>query len=640
MSGICGIWNLDGEPVSPQTLSAMTARLAHRGPDGERSYLHRSLGVSYQKLAVTPESVAEVQPTVHPAGLVLVWDGRLDNRDELLPLLNGVPADAPDTSFIIAAYQLWGRDCLPRLTGDFAFALFDPAARHLLLARDALGGRTLYYCQVGKCFLFASEIKALLAHPQVSTEPDERSVAEWVYQLQDFSDPARTFFRNIHSILPATVLRVSAQGMAQERYWDLDVHRQLKYREYEDYVAAYRECFARAVQRRMRSAFPLAMGVSGGLDSSSIYCMAKELHPGPIGGKDIIGISLVAEDPLANETEFQRVLEDRYGTSFLKLPLSSAPMVPAGAGGEAAWYSEGPYLKWDIWREFARIATAEGARVLYSGFFGDHLLTNPHYILDLWLRGRFVRAYRETRKYFTWWEGLTTARKLSELTSSLRGYMVPEPLRPIYHRARRKLKKRPISYLPWFSTALAERAAQIERDRGYLPFPGWRMHTKIIYQYVHSRLYNLRLDMEQKVDAEFPCDSVMPFRDRDLVQLMVSLPGEVVYRSGSRGIHRDAMRGILPEAVRLRRSKAMFLEPARRGAEADLARSRATLLAGTAMRLGYLQSPEDLQAAVGGLGSGLPNAQDATLPWLTNDLIALEDWCTAFFDGSRIPSKV
>jgi len=640
MSGICGIWNLDGAPVSPPILAAMTARLAHRGLNGEHSLIRGSLGTSYQKLAVTPESINETQPAVDGSGLVLLWDGRLDNREDLVPLLAGLTLEAPDVDFVLAAYRQWGETFVSRLVGDFALALFDPSQARLFLARDPMGPRTLYYCQVGQEFLFGSEIKALLAHPRVQTAPDDDAVAEWIYQIPDFSDPTRTFYRDIKGVPAGTVMRVSPEGIKRQRHWDLDVHRQLRFQDYDDYVAAYRECFDRAVRRRLRSAFPVAMAVSGGLDSSSIYCVAKEIAPNGVGGKDIIAMALVPEDPLANEDEYQRIIEEKYHTSLLKLPLVSAPMV-AAARGEAAWFSEGPFLKWDIWRDFSRLAVDKGARVLFSGFFGDHLLTNPHYILDLLARGRFHQAFRHTRDYFDWWEGLDTRFKLAELSASLKGYLVPDRVRPLYHGFRRKLKKRSIQYLPWFSPKLAEAAARIERERSYLHFPGSRMHAKIIYQYLHSRLLNLRLDMEFKMDAEFPYDSVMPFRDRDLVQMMVSLPGEVAYQAGSRGIHREAMRGILPEAVRLRRSKAMFLEPARRGAQDDLARLRSSLLGGAAQRLGYLQTVAgNLDQALGYLDNGLPAARDATLPWATNDLVALEEWCTAFFDGSVAEVRV
>jgi asparagine synthase (glutamine-hydrolysing) len=172
MSGIVGIWNLDGKPVEREVLARMSATMAHRGPDGEEMWIKGPVGLGCQLLRVTPESEKETQPLVDSSGAVVVFDGRLDNREELLESLKDsyqVSSSSPDPDLVLAAYEAFGDRLPERLAGDFAFGLFDPNRQQILLARDAIGIRPLYYCRTRDTFLFASEIKALLAHPEVSS---------------------------------------------------------------------------------------------------------------------------------------------------------------------------------------------------------------------------------------------------------------------------------------------------------------------------------------------------------------------------------------------------------------------------------------------------------------------------------------
>ncbi|HUS20085.1 MAG TPA: hypothetical protein VMZ25_10585, partial [Terriglobales bacterium] len=173
---MAGIWNLDGEPVSREILASMSARMAHRGPDGETFWIQGEAGFAYQMMKVQPESASERQPLEHPAGITLVYDGRLDNREELLqklPHSAGVSSASPDPEIVMAMYREWGEGFAQHLVGDIALAIWDGSKRRMLLARDVMAGRTLYHCRFGNTFLFATEIKTLLAHPLVNTAPND-----------------------------------------------------------------------------------------------------------------------------------------------------------------------------------------------------------------------------------------------------------------------------------------------------------------------------------------------------------------------------------------------------------------------------------------------------------------------------------
>ena len=183
MSQVAGIWNLDGRPVDTTLLARLGASLGHPGDDEEGCWIHGPVGLACRIRCITAEAATEHQPLVHTSGTVVVFDGRLDNREELLAAVEpapGIAASAPDSLLVLAAYATFGDRFPERLLGDFALALFDPARQQLLLARDAAGLRPLYFWRSPRTFLFASRIKTLLSHPDVVVRPNDRTVARSV----------------------------------------------------------------------------------------------------------------------------------------------------------------------------------------------------------------------------------------------------------------------------------------------------------------------------------------------------------------------------------------------------------------------------------------------------------------------------
>ena len=279
MSGIVGMWNLDGKPVEPELLARMSATLAHRGLDGEAMWIEGPVGLACQLFRVTPESEKETQPLVDSRGIVLVFDGRLDNREELLASLKDsyqVSSSSPDPAFVLAAYEAFGDRLPERLAGDFSLGLFDPNRQQLLLARDAIGIRPLYYCRTRDAILFASEIKALLAHPEVSTRPNDNVLAQYFIGRQQ-ETRGMTFFEGVWSLLPAHTVVCTPQGFVTRRYWDFDASKPIRLGSFAEYADAFREHFERAVRRRLRTMYPVAVSLSGGLDSSSVFCLAETI---------------------------------------------------------------------------------------------------------------------------------------------------------------------------------------------------------------------------------------------------------------------------------------------------------------------------------------------------------------------------
>ena len=226
MSGILGIWNRDGRPVDRSELLRLRATLAHRGGDGEGLEIQGSVALACCLRRIAPEAAAETQPLVSSSGVVVVFDGRLDNREELLSLLrpmSPVSPDSPDPALVIAAYDAIGDAFPERLNGDFALGLYDARRSTMLLARDSVGVRPLYYYIAHDLLMFASEIKALLAHARIVAEPDDDALADLMFNsLTGEDSKGLTFFRDIFSVLPAHVSVVSPETMVTRCYWDFD----------------------------------------------------------------------------------------------------------------------------------------------------------------------------------------------------------------------------------------------------------------------------------------------------------------------------------------------------------------------------------------------------------------------------------
>jgi asparagine synthase (glutamine-hydrolysing) len=209
MSGIAGIYFLDGRSVDNVDLERMVARLAHRGPDGKGVWSEGCVGMGLGMLWTTPESLHEKLPLMNQRGdLVITADARIDNRAELIAKLNltdSPPGDITDSELILASYERWGERCTDKLLGDFSFAIWDGREHALFCARDHFGVKPFYYYYLSeRIFAFASEIKALLCLKEVPRQLNEVRVADYLVSM--FDDKAITFYQDILRLPPLIAL--------------------------------------------------------------------------------------------------------------------------------------------------------------------------------------------------------------------------------------------------------------------------------------------------------------------------------------------------------------------------------------------------------------------------------------------------
>jgi asparagine synthase (glutamine-hydrolysing) len=281
MCGITGILNLDGDPVAPRVLRAMADAVRHRGPDGEGTYTDGALGLGHRRLAIIDRTPAAEQPMATPDGrFVLTYNGEVYNFQELRRELEAHGwrfRSRGDTEVVLYALAQWGEDALTRFNGMFAFALWDRERRELLLARDRYGIKPLYWTRRGDALLFGSEVKALLAHPDMRVEVDRRALLEYFTFQNLFT--RRTLFAGVELLPPGSLLRVRADDrgpIAEPRaYWDFDFREPDGPRGDErEYLEELDRLFRQAVNRQLVADVPVGSYLSGGMDSGSITAVA------------------------------------------------------------------------------------------------------------------------------------------------------------------------------------------------------------------------------------------------------------------------------------------------------------------------------------------------------------------------------
>jgi asparagine synthase (glutamine-hydrolysing) len=274
--GICGVLDPSGAPVDRQVLERMTASLDHRGPDDRGVHTDGPLGLGHTRLSIIDLSPAGHQPMFSDDGsVVLVYNGEVYNFLELAGELRQkghVFRGRSDSEVVLHSYLEWGEDCFARLNGMFALALWDGRRRRLLLARDRFGIKPLHYTvDRGGRLLFGSEIKALLAAGNVDVRISRRFLHEYLYYGNSLWN--RTAFEGIQRVLPGTYLACDPEGRREVRYWDIGDSPERR-GTLEEHAAGVRERLQASVRRHLIADVPVAVFLSGGIDSSAIATYA------------------------------------------------------------------------------------------------------------------------------------------------------------------------------------------------------------------------------------------------------------------------------------------------------------------------------------------------------------------------------
>lgn len=506
----------------------------------------------------TPESFLAKMPLSDETGsLCLTLDGRIDNRDELKSdlLSRGfwLRTDA-DAEFVLRAYECWGEDCAARLVGDFAFAIWDERRRRLFCARDFIGIKPFYYFYDQRVFLFSSELHSLFEFAETPRRPNEGMIGE--YLAVNIRSRDETLFEGIKRLPPAHSVTVETGKLNLRRYWDVDPAKRIRYRRDEEYGEHFLRLFREAVKCRLRVHGGTAADLSGGLDSSSIVSVAQSLiQSGEVAEDGFETFSRVFPGEDYDESEYVRAVVEKWNVvSTLVLPQ---PMETNRFVEHARRYKDFPgYPNGSIVEPISDLARQKGCRVNLNGVGGDDVFTiaEQHYSVAL-RQGRFLKAWQDLRLAV---EGMVVS---------------PIPPARLYLRAA-------------FRKLFGNRRATIEAQNGeaWPDWPDWinpvfarrigladRLRRKISEQQFadadQESLYDVlfdpwilhNLEVDERASAFYGLEQRQPFRDRRIVEFCCAVPAEQRERNClTRIALRTAMRGLLPEKIRRRRTKGSF----------------------------------------------------------------------------------
>jgi asparagine synthase (glutamine-hydrolysing) len=328
MCGICGIVQRDG-PINLRALQRMMAAIRHRGPDDEGFYVtpaegEVAAGLGFRRLSII-DLVTGNQPIANEDGSVhVVFNGEIYNYRELRSGLESRGhrfATDSDTEVIVHLYEELGAQCVERLNGMFAIALWDAQRGELVLARDRFGKKPLYYTDLGASFLFGSELKSLLEHPSCPRELDFDGLSR--YLALEYVPTPHSILAGIRKLPGGHVLRWRDGRISLEQFWDLELRPDQPPRSDEQYVDEFRELFQAAVRRRLVSDVPLGAFLSGGIDSSSVVAMMVEALPAGAVKTFSVGF----EEESFDESLHARRVAGHFGTDHHEEVFTSSVML-------------------------------------------------------------------------------------------------------------------------------------------------------------------------------------------------------------------------------------------------------------------------------------------------------------------------
>jgi asparagine synthase (glutamine-hydrolysing) len=562
-----------------------------------------------------------------------VWDGRLDNREQLLGHLadraTGVTPDCSDGHLVGAGFARWRQDVVDHLVGDFAFALFDRSERVLLLARDPLGIRPLYYARRRQSVAFGSEIKALFASRFLDPTPNDALLAAYLLRRWPLEDGGDTFFAGVGSVRAGSCLRFQPDGLAERRkYWDFNVGETVRFGDAVEYSDAFVELFGSAVRRRLRGSNTAVVSVSGGLDSSSIYCIALDQSRSSRDAATVKGLSIVSTRPELDETRYLDDIERRHGVSIDRMPWSVAGLL--GAEVDLTRTTEWPAVDWS-WRtsqSFLQRAREIGGDAVLSGMWGDHVTRDTAYFADLFLSLRWVALVRHMREQPRWLTEVGTGELQRGWLMDIVRSALPDITRSRIRAFRRRLRQGSGERypMPWYTDRLRQ---SLEPEHAPADVTG-SAHAVSLYRAVRAKHQAWNAEANNKMNAVHGLDVSFPFIDRDVVSFLMSIPGDEIAAGGvPRAIVRSGLRSVLPSSVRERRWKAYLDEAIREISTAEASRVADWFREGSlATRMGYIRRSElERQLQV------WCSAPSYDMERRLGELVGLEGWLRAFFGG-------
>jgi asparagine synthase (glutamine-hydrolysing) len=569
MCGIAGFVATDGlAPDATARALAMRDVLAHRGPDEAGLHLDAFAALAHRRLSIVDLSTGQ-QPLANETGTVWVaFNGEVYNHRDARRELEAAGhryRTQSDTETLVHAYEQWGDECVHRFRGMFAFAIWDAPKQRLLLVRDRLGIKPLYWARVGQTLLFASEIKALLASGLIEPRPNEAALPEVLSTR--YVAGADTLFRNVYKLLPGHQLVFEHGQVRISQYWDVPVDEPKRAAPGGDatavqtYAHQFRELLEESVRLRLMSDVPLGMFLSGGIDSSAIAALMARMIDRPLQT-----FSVAFNDRACNELEYARQVARAIHADAHEVVIDDADFF--GALPKLVWHEDEPiahpssvplyFVSALARRHVTVVLTGEGSDELLAGYgkyprialnwragtIYERLLPRGvrHAISDAMIQRLPGRIGRYARRSFLAMDRTAASMFLDNFASiRLRDQQVL-----LASRLRREATS---------SHAYGASLAYFQRPNGHST-----LLDRLLYADIKTYLVELLMKQDQMSMAT-SIESRVPFLDHRLVEFVATLPDEMKLSGWTtKRVLREAMKGVLPESI-LNRPKMGFPVP-------------------------------------------------------------------------------
>ena len=546
MSVQAGVWNFDGRLVDPKQIEDVSEFLKQQGPDGNSRYGNGSVALLYRPFHTTAESRGEKQPHFSHRGFILTWDGRLDNRAALIAdLRSDLEANPTDVAIVAAAFDRWETECFRRLVGDWAICIWKPQQRELLFGADYMAIRHIFYHLKKERILWSTDLSSLVLLSNDKFHIDEDYIAGY---LAHNPDAQLTPYCEIREVPPGQFVRIRNGRASVERFWRFSPTSRIRYKTDHEYEEHFRHVFRQSVQRRLRSDSPVLAELSGGLDSSSIVCMADDIlasEGAQTPRLDTLSYYDKTEPGGDDWTYFQKI-EAKRGQAGIHIDSGRLGISPdslactefcalPGALGSAQ----------KLGAERADAVRVGGYRAVLSGVGGDEFMggvPDPRaHLADLLVQFKFASL---AKQLMAWslvkrrpWIHLLWQSAIDVVPASVGQYFAKEA--KIESWIRRDFAKR---------TRLA-----IRQSGGGDNFGLWLPTRRSYIGGVLAMANNLAKVAQSPETLE---ETRYPFLDQDLIEFILSIPADQMLRPGERrSLMRRSLAGIVPAEILSRRTK-------------------------------------------------------------------------------------
>ena len=544
MSVLFGEWNFDGKPVDPELVSSADAMLTPYAPDALSHYEGDGIVLDYHAIHTTTESRRERQPFVSASGAVLTWDGRLDNREELIgELRNTLSTEATDVEVVAAAFDRWGIECFAKILGDWALAIWDSRQRQLILAKDFCGIRPLYYFVESGHVRWSSVIEPLVILADKKFKLNEEYAAGW---LAMYPAPDQTPYVGIQAVPPCSFVVLNTDTARVVKYWDFDPSKRITYGTDAEYEEHFHSAFRQAIRRRLRADRAICCELSGGMDSPSITCMADLIRRSAPEFPQLYTLSFYNDgEPHADERPYFVKVEEKLGRVGCHIDTSDGRVFEfdkshfVALPGNISGPSNGFALRYTSFLQSHQI------RVVLSGIGGDEVtggVPSPVCELqDLLVRGD-LRGLAHKLKLWA----LAKRKPWFHLAAQAIGGFLPTALvsQPKFLRPgtwlQRDFVRRHCDALSGFNHRVTLTG----------PLPTLQANLDAL-EAVRRQLATIGLS------SGYPYEKRYPFLDRTLLEFIFAVPREQILQPGyRRSLLRRALRDIVPAEILDRRRKA------------------------------------------------------------------------------------